>query len=425
MRKFLFYIWSFVERFGLSAVSFLGNIILANLLLPADFGLVAMLGVFTSLIFTLVDCGMSDGLMREAAPSDRDYNTLFFFNVAMGTILCLIYAGLSPFVASFMGHPQLQPVMAVLGVGALVGAIPIAQLTRLRIQLKFKLLAVINLSSITTTVSLAIIMALTGCGYWSLVALQVAYPTSLVLILALFTRWNLRWEFDVARFKQLWRFSVNLLMSTIFVQLSQNVFAFVMGKYYSPVQAGYMGQAQKLQQTPTSAVEGSLTSTSFVLIAKETDPAKRCIAIVRMLGIVTLVVAIMCGTLIGLSHWLIAIIFPERWMPVVPYLRYMALWGMFYPVCNFIGIVFKLYDRTAVIRNVILVEKALIVVAALTLHPWGFPTVMLGVSAISFVALLVYFVEVSRVTGISFGRLIWTYLRSAAAGLPLAALSLI
>lgn len=425
MKKWLFYIWSLIERFGTSIISFMGNIVLANLLLPSDFGLVAMLGVFSALIFTIVDCGMSDGLLRESAPSNRDYNTLFFFNMGMGFTLCLLYAGLSPFVASYMGHPQLQPVMVVLGFGAVVSAAPIAQLTRLRSQLKFKLIAIIYLCSILLAVSTAIVMAVCGCGYWSLVALQVVYSAAMVLLLVLFSQWNLRWEFDVPRFKQLWRFSVNLLLSTIFVQLSQNIFAFVMGKFYNPVQAGFMGQAQKLQQTPTNSVEASLSTTSFVLIAKESDPAKRCAAIVRMLGIVTLVIAVMCGVLMGLSHWLIAIIFPERWMPVVPYLQLMAVWGMFYPVCNFMGIIFKLYDRTAIIRNVMLIEKPLIVIAALTLHPWGVETVMLGVSAVSCVALLTYMVCASRVTGISLGRLIWTYLRSAAVALPLAAFSLI
>lgn len=420
--KWIYYIWSFIERFGTSMVSFGGNLVLAYLLTPADFGMVAMLGVFTSLIFTLVDCGLSDGLLRESAPSDRDFNTLFFFNLATGVGLALLYLALSPVVAWYMGRPALQPVMAVMGSGAVFSGLSIAQFTRLRSRLQFKRIAAINLGSISLALAVAVTMAVNGCRYWSLVALQVGYAGFAVLLLALSSRWNLKWEFDVSRFKQLWRFGVNLLVSTLFVQLSQNIFAFVLGKFYSPVQAGYMGQAQKLQQTPTNSVEGAVSTTSFVLIAKQTDPVERRKAIVRMLGVMTLINSLLGGALIGLGGVIIDLLLPDKWLPAIPYVRLMAVWGLVYPVCNFMGIIFKLYDRTSVIRNVIIVEKALIVIAALVLYRWGIAAAILGASAISSLALAIYMHQASRLTGISLGRLAFTYLRSLAAALPLAAL---
>ncbi len=422
--KLIYYIWSFVERFGTSLISFAGNLVLAYLLSPADFGMVAMLGVFTSLIFTLVDCGLSDGLLRESNPTDRDFNTLFFFNLATGTALALLYLALSPLVAWYMGIPQLQPVMAVMGSGAVLSGLSIAQLTRLRSKLRFRHIAAINVGSITLALVVAVTMAVNDFGYWSLVALQVGYAGFIVLLLAITTRWHLRWEFDVARFKQLWRFGVNLLISTLFTQLSQNIFAFVLGKFYSPVQAGYMGQAQKLQQTPTNALEGAISTTSFVLIAKQTDPEARRQAILRMLGIVTLAVSLLCGTLIGLGGVIIDLLLPDKWLPTVPYLRLMAVWGLVYPVCNFMGIIFKLYDRTQVIRNVVIVEKALIVIAALVLYRWGIAAAILGATAISAAALCIYIHQASRVTSIPATRLLTTYLLNLLPAIPLAALAL-
>lgn len=422
--KLAYYIWSFVERFGASMISFAGNLLLAYLLCPADFGLVAMLGVFTSLIFTLVDCGLSDGLLRESNPSDRDFNTLFFFNLATGVALCLLYVALSPLVAWYMGRDELQPVMAVLGTGAVFSGISISQLTRLRSKLKFKLIAAINVGAISLALAVAVLMAMNGCTYWSLVALQVGYSAGVVLLLLLCSKWHLRWEFDVKRFKELWRFGVNLLLSTIFSQLAQNIFAFVLGKYYNPVQAGYMGQAQKLQQTPTNAIEGAISGTSFVLIAKKEDPADRRNAVLRMLGIMTLINSLVCGALIGLGGIIIDILLPDKWLPTVPYIRLMAVWGLVYPLCNFMGIIFKLYNRTVVIRNVMILEKTLIVVSALLLYPLGIQAVILSAVAISAMALLLYMWQASRVTGIAMNRLVWQYLRSLLAAAPLSALAL-
>ena len=423
--KIAYYIWSFLERFGASALSFGGNLVLAYLLSPADFGLVAMLGIFTSLIFTLVDCGLSDGLLRESNPSDRDFNTLFYFNLATGVALCLLYVALSPLVASFMERPELQPVMAVLGTGAVFSGLSIAQLTRLRSQLQFKRIAAINVGATLLALTTAIGMAAWGCGYWSLVALQVGYAGAVVALLLIFSKWSLKVEFDTARFKQLWKFGVNLLVSTMVTQLSQNIFAFILGKYYDPFKAGFMGQAQKLQQTPTNAVEASISSTSFVLIAKHTSADARRAAIVRMLGIITLIIAVLSGTLIGLGGVIIDWLLPEKWLPTVPYIRLMALWGLVYPMCNFMGIVFKLYDHTHVIRNVMIVEKTLIVVAALTLYRVGIDAVVYAAVAISMLALITYFYQASRITGISLARFIYTYLRSLLAAIPLAALALL
>lgn len=423
--KIAYYIWSFVERFGASAISFVGNLVLASLLTPGDFGIVAMLGVFSALIFTLVDCGLSDGLLREQQPSDRDFNTLFFFNLATGVALSLVYLALSPLVAGFMGRPELQPVMAVLGTGAIFSALSISQLTRLRSQLQFKRLAAINLVSVALSLAVAITMAWAGCGYWSLVALQVGFSAFMLLLLVVFSRWKLRCEFDTGRFRQLWQFGCNLLVSTVFTQLSQNIFAFVLGKFYTPVQAGLMGQAQKLQQTPANSIEASLTSTSFVLIAKEDDAQARNRAIVRMLGITTLILSLLSGVLIGFGRPLVGLLFPDRWLPVVPYMQLLAVWGLVYPVCNFMGIIFKIYDRTSVIRNVIIVEKALIVAAALLLYPFGVPAVVLTATAISAGALAVYMSSAARITGISTGRLAYTYLRSLLAALPLALFALL
>ena len=142
------YFWSLTERFGASAVSLVGNILLAALLVPDDFGLVAMLGVFTSLVYALIDCGMSDALLREPEPSRRDFNTLFYFNVAAGLLIALLFVAMSPLVAWLYGRDELQPVMAVLGLGAVFSAMTIAQTTRLRSQLQFNRLAFINIGAV-------------------------------------------------------------------------------------------------------------------------------------------------------------------------------------------------------------------------------------------------------------------------------------
>ncbi len=391
-------------------MSLVGNILLAALLTPDDFGLVAMLGIFTSLVYALIDCGMSDALLREPAPSRSDFNTLFFFNVAVGVTIALLFVALSPWVANLFGRDELQPVMAALGAGAVFSGMAIAQTTRLRSQLRFRRVAFINIGAISLALAVALLMAWQGMRYWALVELQVGFSIFYWLLLVIASRWQLRWEFDKARFKQLWRFGVNLLVSTLVVQVSQNIVAAVLGRFYSATQAGYMGQAQKLQQAPVAALEGGVSNATYVQVAKETDPARQDQAFLHMFRIFTLVLLIGCGLGIALSRPVISMLFPDRWLPTVPYLRLLLCWAMVYPLGGFMMVMLKLRDRTAIVRNIILVERAAIILAALLLWKWGVAAMLAAFIAISALAALCYFWQVSRVSTIPLTRLLTIYL---------------
>ncbi len=412
--RLIYFIWSLIERFGTNFVSLGGNIVLSYLLMPEDFGLVAMVGVFTSLIFVLVDCGLSDGLLTMGKPSDRDFNTVFFFNIAVGTALCITYAAISPWVASYFNRPELQPVICALGVGAFFSSMTISQMTKLRSHLQFKKLAAINIAAISIALTIAIVMALNGMKYWALVELQVGFSFSYWLLLVLTSRWTLRWEFDTARFKQLWKFGVNLLASTILTQTAQNIFAFVIGKYITATHAGYMGQAQKLQQTPTNSLESAISTTAYVLIAQKETDGEKCRAVEDMFGVVTFINCAFCFLLLALSYPLIDFIFPEKWLPTIPYFRLLLCWALVYPVCNFMMVIFKVFDRTAVIRNVLLIEKALIVMSAFLLYPFGVEAIILAAIGLSCVTFVLYSLFASRITGIKASTFFKTYLSHVA-----------
>lgn len=391
-------------------MSLVGNILLAALLTPDDFGLVAMLGIFTSLVYALIDCGMSDALLREQAPSRSDFNTLFFFNVAVGVAIALLFVALSPWVAHFFGRDELQPIMATLGAGAVFSAVAIAQTTRLRSQLQFRKVALINIGAISLALVVALLMAGQGMRYWALVELQVGFSVFYWLLLVIASRWQLRWEFDMQRFKQLWRFGANLLVSTLVVQVSQNIVAAVLGRFYSATQAGYMGQAQKLQQAPVAALEGGVSNATYVQVAKENDPEKQDKAYLRMFRIFTLVLLIGCGLGISLSRPIITLLFPDRWLPTIPYLRLLLCWAMVYPLGGFMMVMLKLRDRTAIVRNIILVERAAIILAALLMWRWGVAAMLAAFIAFSALAALCYFWQVARVSTIPLTRLLTIYL---------------
>ena len=420
--KLAYFLWSFMERLGTSVLSFLGNILLSYFVLPHDFGIVASLGIFTSLIFVFVDCGLSDGLLRQKEVTRSEVNTLLIFNTSVGVAVFVIYTLIAPFVASWFNIPEIRSVMPALGFGAVFSGLSIAQATRLRSELRFRHMAMVNLSSITLALLVAFIMALCGMKYWALVALQVGFAAFYFLSPLVSSKWNFKFEFDKTAFKRLWKFGSNLLLSTLVTQLSQNIFAFLLGKYYSPAQAGYMGQAQKLQQTPTNSIEMTISSTSFVAIAKnDSDDLKR-MEFERMFGVMTYVNTLFCCLMLAISAPLIGFVFSDKWLPVIPYLRIMLVWGLVYPVCSFMMILFKIFNLTSVIRNVLIVEKVLIVLVAFLLVSKGVIVMVSSAASLSVLSLLLYFFFAERYVGVSFVKLLRTFIANillgAAALLP-------
>lgn len=407
--KLIFFIWSFVERFGTNIVSLVGNIILSYILLREDFGLIGMLSVFTSLIFVFVDCGLSDGLLMHEKPTNRDFNTVFYFNMATSLCICLIFIAISPLVANYFQQKEVKPIMIALGIGAIFSGSCISQATKLRSQLQFRKIACFNVFSVALALIVAIIMALKGLHYWALVELQIGYSVFYLCLLIAFSSWNLKLEFDIQRFKQLWRFGVNLLFSTIMTQVSQNIFTFVLGKFYSPLQAGYMWQAQKLQQAPTNSLEMSISSTSYVLIAKERSDNEKTESFIKMFKVFTFVLPFFLILACAVGKPLIAILFPSKWEPCTPYFQTLLAWGVIYTTNSYMMILFKIFDLTKVIRNTFIVEKTGIVILAFALYSFGVYAIMAAAISMSAITFSIYLWQAKKQVGLQPSILLKAY----------------
>lgn len=393
-----YYLWALTERFGAGVIAFAGNIALAYLLTPDDFGLIAMLGVFTALAQALIDSGLSDALLNTPNPSRRDFDTLFWFNAAVGTAIALLYAAIAPAVANILERPLLQPILTILGLNALPAALTIAPQTLLRSQLRFKAGAIVSLFASTVSTAVAVTIAYATASYWALVALQVTYAVALSLAAWATTRWWPKPQFDTLRFRQLYRYGINLLLSGIVVQVSQNIFAFVLGQRFSAAQAGCLNQAQKLQQTPVNAFEAAVSSTTFILAGKQPLNTDRTAIARQMFDKYTLVLTLVCCAMMAMCNQIIGCIFPHKWLPVIPYLQLLLIWALIYPVNNYMMVIFKLFNSTHIIRNIITAERVLLVIAAFTLWRFGINTIIVMAAALSAITLTISVFLAARTT---------------------------
>lgn len=141
-------LWSAVERFSVQGVQFVLTIVIARLVSPSDYGLIAMLGIFIAIAQTFIDSGFSNALIQKQQRTETDFSTVFYFNIVVGITVYLLFYLCSPYIASFYNEPELDIIAKVVGLNLIISAFSVVQRAKLTIALNFKLQALISLSSV-------------------------------------------------------------------------------------------------------------------------------------------------------------------------------------------------------------------------------------------------------------------------------------
>lgn len=400
------YKWSSIDRIGNSVITFAGNIILARLLTPFDFGLVAIVGIFISIAYNVSGCGLSDGLIHKLAPTKRDYSTVFVFNAVMGLLFCSFFIGISYPVASFFGHEELVGIMWALGICFFFSTLTFTQETKLRKELDMKSIAIVKLLSALVAVGLGIVLALSGYGYWALVSSRIFLSFFQFVFYLIVSRWMPRIAFYRDSFKELFGYGVHLMVSYVFTQIGRNINTFILGKY-SPVASGIYSQAQKMEEVPYSILESVFNWPFFAVLSNEKEEAKRR-ELSRNMFCNILWLSVTIGVmLVLLSSPGFGFLFGEKWMAAVPVFRLLIIFGIFTSIKYFFQTILKVYGETKRIRNLTIIELVLQLVLLAVSYTYGILMIALSQIIAVSVVLVMYIISYKRIEGSRYGEILY------------------
>ena len=276
-------IWSFVQRFGTMAISFVSNIVLARLLTPDDYGTIGMLMIFIAVANTFVDGGFGSALIQKKEPTQEDYSTIFWWNMFLSIVLYgLLYLG-APAVARFYNLPLLCDVLRVQGIVLIINALSIIQQNQLRKQLKFKRLATVTVISAILSAGAAIILAYIGWGVWALVAQQLMLSGFTAIQLWVLNKWYPLLIFSKESFKQLFGFGGFILVSSLINTLCNNIQGLLIGRFCNTTTLGYYTQARKLEEVASTSFTTVVDQVSYPILAKFQDDKSKFINILKRL----------------------------------------------------------------------------------------------------------------------------------------------
>lgn len=326
-------IWSSIDRFSTQGIQFVFSILIARLLLPSDYGVVAMLGIFMAVSNCFIDSGFGTALIRKIDRTEVDFSTVFYFNIVVS---CFFYGLLwigAPYIATFYEIPLLTDVTRVQGLTLIIGALSGIQSAKLSINIDFKSRAKISVVTTILTGAIGLWMAYSGYGVWALVAQMVLGSLLRTILLWCVVRWMPLCVFSWKSFKELFSFGSKLLASGLLDTIYNNVYTIVIGKCFSANVLGVYSRADGLAQFPSSNITNVLQSVTFpVLSSIQNEEERLADAYKRFLRISVFVIFPMMVGLAAVADPLIRIVLTDKWEECIYLLQIICFSMMWYPV---------------------------------------------------------------------------------------------
>lgn len=365
-------VWSMFQQFGAKIIGFIISIILARILGPEEFGLVAMLAVFIAIGNLLIDSGLSSSLIRTTTAGSNDYSTVFLFNLLVSVAIYLIFYVAAPWVAGFYERPVLCNIMRVYSLCIIINAFFTIQNTILTKDLKFRLQANIQIPAALGGGVTGLIMAYSGWGVWSLVWMYLVTAMLSTLLHWIFSDWHPRLVFDRQIFKRHLGFGSRMTASGLLDALYQNLYLIVIGKYFSAAQLGFYSRAEAISQLPVSNISAAINKVTYPLFAEVADDHIRLKAIYRRL--MQQVVFWNTPILIVLfitARPLVFVLLSEAWEPCIIYLKILSLCGIMYPLHAYNLNILKVLGKSDLFLRLEIVKKVLCVAGVVIALQFG------------------------------------------------------
>lgn len=384
-----YYIWSAIGRFGTEIVSFVGNVLVARILMPEDYGLVAMVSIFITLCMTFTDAGFNDGLIRKKDCDKYDMGTVATYNMVIALLLYALMYFLAPSIAHFFNKNELIEVTRVLAIGIILKAFTLSGFVQLNKSLRFKTITIINIICSILALGVVYVMALNGFKYWALVLQPIVIAVLNIILLFILAKWKPYFCFNLNRFKEMFSFSSNLLFSYLVTTLGNNIYGFIIGKFYSTGDLGYYNQAQKMQTVPTQGINNVVLTTSYPIIAKESDSKKRYELYLSLFKKYNFIMTFLVFLLIGMSDFVFYVIFSEKWLPSAPLFSIFILLALAYPMMTINANIVKIQGKSNIYRNLAFLRSGLQIVALIICSRFSLKAIIVGQVIAAFISVSV------------------------------------
>ncbi len=384
-----------VCKFGLNLIS---AVVLSRLLLPEDFGLVAMVATVTGFLLIFKDAGLSTATIQKAEITHAQVSNLFWVNVGVSAVLSLIVAGLAPVVAWFYRDQRLVAVtLALAGTFAVSGAV-VQHQALLNRQMRFKAIALIDIGSATFGLLVGIAMACLEFGYWSLVGMQLSTVLAQLALTVWISGWRPQRPTRGTGTRSLLHFGVSLTVASVFRRIASGSDSLLIGRWYGAGAVGLYNRGAVLLMRPFDQLISPLEAVFTPVLSRlQDDPGRYRRTFLLVYGAIPMLSFPAAGLFLALSRPLVLVLLGPKWEQVIPIFSWFTVAALYLPLYYAVMWLLNTQGRGKDIMLTGLIFSVSIVISIVAGLPFGVVGVALAVSCVGLlVRLPVQFYIVGR-----------------------------
>lgn len=382
--------WKLAERILAQGISFIVTIILARILTPNDYGLVAMVNIFVSIADIVISSGFTAALIQKKTVSNKDYTTIFYVNLMISVGLYLLLFFLAPAISNMYKMESLTWILRVIALKLPLSAFYAVQSAYVSKNMQFKLFFFSTLFGTVISAIVGIVMAKQGYGVWALVAQQLVCLAINTLVMAVTIKWRPGKTFSKQTIKETYNFGTKIMATDIIGVTFNQLNAFIIGLFYSSEDLAYYSKGQNLPNMVTTITSTSFTSVLFPAIANIADDRKK---VKKLLSNTTKILSfilfpILCGMLI-VSNEIIAILYTSKWNGMIIFLQIMCIASMVSIIGEFDLIAMKAIGRGGLMLKLEFIKKPLFLAITFIALQFGVVWIAISFIVVNLLALII------------------------------------
>jgi O-antigen/teichoic acid export membrane protein len=378
------YYWAFLERVAPLAISFVVSVLIARIVGPEAYGLVAMLAIFMALGQAFSELGFGAALVQRKDITADDETSVFVINLVAGSIITLILCLASPLAADFFDQEILIPLLCAQSLGIFIASTALVQFAQLSRQMKFHLGAIIELAATLVSGVVGVAMAYAGYGVWSLVGLGLSRELVRAVAAWIVVGWRPRGRFSATRVAAMWDYCSKLLYSSLLHRIATNLHTVIIGKIFPPAALGLYARASGLQALPVGVVTGIVQRVAFPLFSKHQDDKAFLLQSIRKQNrLLVLMVSLMMGLLAVIAADLIPWMLGPSWTGAIPLLEILCIAGVFASAFPLHSQMTMALGESSIFFRIEILKKLVIVIVLAIVYRFGLEAFAWGAVAIS------------------------------------------
>lgn len=396
-------LWSGIERFSAQGVQFVLSIIIARLVTPSDYGLIAMLSIFLSVAQQFVDSGFSSAIIQKKDRQEIDFYTVFYFNLVVSVFIYIVLFFASSYIADFYSEPKLEIITKWVSVNIILTAFYIIPQAKFVIELDFKKQAKISFVSIFISGIVGVILAWCGYGVWALITQSLLNNFLCLLLYWIATGWKLKLEFSWSSFKTLFSFGSKLLAVGILHVIFANIYTLVIGRRFSSVDVGYFNRSQSLSTFPSMNISSIIARVLYPIQCEhQSDNESLKTLFVQYLKMTLYVVLPLMMGLCILSKPFIEVVLTKEWLPVANLLSILCIAYICYPFTTLNWQLLAVKGRTDLALRAEVLGKLISFIILIFVLPYGITAICYGIIIANVVDILIIIYYVKQVVSVTY-----------------------